>query len=132
MTKLCMEVRKAPSLDDYFSQDFQKVCAAGAGQQVVEPAEHELFIDIDTEEDFGVFLRHYTVLSQAGYVFGYGAIPSKSGLPHRHVIVYLNRPVRSHEERILLQAALGSDRKRELLSWIRIQNGNPTPSVFFE
>jgi hypothetical protein len=50
------------------------------------------------------------------------------------VVVTLDRPVRDACERVMLQALLGSDPMRELLSLERIQNGSDDDavSVFFE
>lgn len=58
--------------------------------------------------------------------------PSRSGAPgKRHITLALNRKLTS-VERILFQALLGSDRKRELLSYIRVLNSDPEPTLFFE
>jgi hypothetical protein len=57
--------------------------------------------------------------------------PSRSGLPKRHLIVRLNRPV-SNAERIALQAALGSDPVREILGIVRVQHNDPHPTLFLE
>jgi len=35
-------------------------------------------------------------------------------------------------ERVLLQACLGSDPVREVLSFLRIKRNHPTPTTFFE
>jgi hypothetical protein len=60
---------------------------------------------------------------------------SPSGEPgHAHVVVTLERPVRDMRERIMLQALLGSDPMRELLSWRRLEDGadEDAISLFFE
>ena len=58
--------------------------------------------------------------------------PSPSGRPGRHhVVVTMPRPV-SPMERIALQAILGSDPIREMLSWFRIERGIEEPTIFFE
>ena len=54
---------------------------------------------------------------------------SKSG--NTHCRITLREPL-SDTERILLQLALGSDPVRELLSWGRVRNGCPYPTLFFE
>lgn len=56
---------------------------------------------------------------------------SKSGGEHRHITLTLSNNI-SDVERILLQAILGSDPKRELLSYIRILRNIPQPTAFFE
>jgi hypothetical protein len=55
--------------------------------------------------------------------------PSKSGLPHRHVVVASPRNMLSPAKRIALQAILGSDPLREMLSMFRYLNGDPYPSL---
>lgn len=54
---------------------------------------------------------------------------SRSG--HKHARIKLPFKV-SALERIALQAALGSDYKREILSVFDLRRGDPTPTVFFE
>lgn len=54
---------------------------------------------------------------------------SKSG--NTHVSITLLKPM-SQIERLFLQTALGSDPVRELLSWGRVRNGCPYPTLFFE
>ena len=106
--------------------------AAAARQcEVRYPASNELFIDIDSERDFerfkvllGMFERFYKVR-------GWRATPSASGLPHRHVVVEVGGNVTAFE-RIAMQAMLGSDLKREMLSFERHLEDNPNPTVFFE
>ena len=86
------------------------------GLVAVLPNENELFLDIDTDEDYKIFLFHRTLLGERFFAYPeYECIPSSSGLPHRHIIVTLPFKV-TQDQRIALQAALGSDRKRELLS----------------
>jgi hypothetical protein len=48
-----------------------------------------------------------------------------------HIIIRFENPISIHE-RILLQACLGSDRKRELLSYIRHLNGIEQPILLFK
>lgn len=96
------------------------------------PKPTELFIDLDSEEDKTWFyLNIGKVREQMGNV-DIEWISSPSGDPgHAHVIVTLSREV-SEMERILLQAILGSDRKREALSWVRLVNNDPSPTLFYE
>lgn len=57
---------------------------------------------------------------------------SKSGRGHYHGYVQLTRIVAHPLERYLLQACLGSDRRKELLTWMRWYEGHEMPCVFFE
>jgi hypothetical protein len=114
---------------------FEAACeqAEAKGCNVVLPRPNQLFIDIDTHEDFLTFFEHRAMLDSIGE--GGKVIsdtPSKSGLPRRHIVLEFDRDL-DNMERVLLQAVLGSDRKRELLSWIRIRSGaSEHPTLFFE
>ena len=86
------------------------------GLVAVLPNSNELFLDIDTDADYNLFLFHLAILGERFYEnIEFESLTSSSGLPHRHIIVKLPFDVTT-EQRIALQAALGSDRKRELLS----------------
>ncbi len=108
--------------------------AAEKGCVVRVPGPRELFIDIDSEEANANFERLLKACPP-GLVERFERAPSPSGAPgHYHVVVLLSRDVKSDTERVLLQAVLGSDPMRELLSWRRIENGSDSASVsiFFE
>lgn len=102
---------------------------------VVYPQPNELFIDLDDPDDEG--FMHDQIARLRRYFPGGDVLvkmaPSKSGGGRQHVTITLPRPVKDAAERILLQACLGSDRVRELLSWARLEtNATPHPTVFFE
>jgi len=96
-------------------------------------AEDELFIDIDTEEQFQRYLLVRPLMfAHFGIQFKDWVItPSKEGLPHRHVTVKLKTPL-PLLARVALQAALGSDPLREFLSVRRALNGEDNVVIFFE
>lgn len=100
---------------------------------VAVPGISELFIDIDNEHGLSQFETQYRVLLK----FRPRAqvtrnTPSPSGEPgHFHIVVDLGESV-DPLERCLLQAILGSDPKRELLSWQRLNNQDEVPTLFFE
>jgi NDP-sugar pyrophosphorylase family protein len=105
------------------------------GFDILVPDTHELFIDIDTEENYQRFLVGIARLQQEfdeplGKV-EYTEKPSKSGLPKRHVIVSLPFDV-TPAERIAYQAVLGSDLVREVLSLFRLRWGDPVPTLLAE
>jgi hypothetical protein len=105
--------------------------AAARGQIVIEPKPNQLFVDIDCEDDLVVFRKNLGWLE--GLVTGYALKPSGSGKPgHYHITVELSRDVKDGYERIGLQAILGSDRLREVLSWRNLANESGRPTVFFE
>lgn len=96
------------------------------------PSPNELLIDIDNDTHWEAFVRSFDIfkreypLEQSCKIY-----PSRSGLPCRHVIVQL--PFKIDDwQRIALQAALGSDPVRELLSILRLQRGDAHPTMFIE
>jgi hypothetical protein len=108
--------------------------AAGKGCVVRVPGPRELFIDIDSDEA-NVSFERLRKACPADLIDRVDRTPSPSGRPgHYHIVVRLNRDLRDDRERVLLQAVLGSDPMRELLSWRRIENGSDSASVsiFFE
>ena len=58
-------------------------------------------------------------------------LPSRSGLPKRHITVTLDQPITNYQ-RLALQVMLGSDRVREFLGYIQEKQGDPTPILFIE
>ena len=118
--------------------DDPKVVAKREGLTVHLPDDNELFIDIDSDED----LAHYEEMMEVLRSIGCSVTPaievdsvvrsrSKSGKGW-HIRVRFEQDV-TPMERIAFQAALGSDRKRELLSILRIRLGvDRPPTIFFE
>jgi hypothetical protein len=107
--------------------------AAKEGWKVVTPKPNELFIDIDGEADMKTFRENVAIFDELVMtIAGKKVMPSKSGDPaRRHIIVTLSRDI-TDTERLLFQLMLGSDRKRELLGYVRVLNDDPTPTLFFE
>lgn len=105
--------------------------AEARGCVVIEPKPNELFIDIDRASDLECFWRNLGWLEDL--VTGYIMSPSTSGQSDKyHIVVTLKRDVRDAYERIGLQAILGSDRLREVLSWRNAVHGSGRPTCFFE
>lgn len=107
--------------------------AALDGEIVVLPLPNQLFIDIDDEASMQLFERSLKKIEEYVGVLGYPDItPSRSGnVERQHIVVTLARAV-TQTERILLQAVLGSDLRRELLSYCRITINDPHPTLFLE
>lgn len=103
--------------------------AKDLGLDVVLPEANELFLDIDNEDDYKVFVEVSAILKD--YIIAWHSAPSKSGLPKRHIKVQFSRDV-NPIERIMLQALLGSDRKHEAHSIVAYINGHTNPTMFFE
>ena len=98
---------------------------------IVAPKPFELFIDIDNGDDLELFDMMCAILTRNYVHTDTPRITPSQEEGHYHVVVSLDRPV-DNMTRIALQACLGSDRKRELLSIIRALNGDTRPTVFFE
>lgn len=106
--------------------------AAERNLDIKYPAPNELFVDIDNARDFARFKTLIEMLDRVEGVAKWVDTPSASGGQHRHIVVTLTRNV-SQFERIAFQAMLGSDLKREILSYERHKTGShPHPTVFFE
>ncbi len=103
--------------------------AAKTGRQVVRPLLNQIFIDLDSQSDLIMFmdrLETFKRFESAGCV-----VTTSQTDDHYHAIVTLDREP-SPWERVALQAALGSDRKRELLAIINRVGDMPGPNCFFE
>ena len=102
------------------------------GKVVVLPKGNELFIDVDSEAHEQLFHANLTKINEHVGVKGWVSNTSPSGYPQRkHIVVELSRDV-IPLERILIQAVLGSDLRRELLSYCRWTLNDPNPTLFFE
>lgn len=101
------------------------------GYNIILPASNELQIDIDTYDGYQRFLTSFDILVRYFEEAKYVEKASKSGLPHRHIVVTLPFEV-SEAERIAFQAALGSDHKREILGAIRNQLNIQPCTLFAE
>lgn len=103
------------------------------GYDVVVPKANELQIDIDSEDAYTVFLDAVGMFIANGAVshLHYDEHPSRSGLPCRHITVRLPFELDTWQ-RIALQAAFGSDYKRELLSCVRALRRDEYPTLFVE
>ena len=98
---------------------------------VVFPTAHQLQIDIDSNRAFDVYFAMKPLLEKYYGVRKQTIAYSRSGAPKRHITVELFRTV-SNEERILLQVLMGSDRVREFLGLIQLNQGDPHPVLFLE
>lgn len=100
--------------------------------KVIFPEENELLLDFDNSVAYDHFENVIHILEEYWGVVSRKESPSLSGKPgHVHVIVRLNTQLTSLE-RIAIQAALGSDGKRELLGIVRVHHDDPHPTLFLE
>ena len=131
------EVTKAPSKHLSYNKINSEIAfeqAAKDGNRVVLPKPNQLLIDIDSEEAeinfFRQFPRFVELIDEDAYLFS--KEPSKSGKDgHWHIIVELGLDVEP-ERRVLFQLMLGSDLRRELLSYVRVSEGDEHPTLFIE
>lgn len=108
--------------------------AAAGGCTIIFPKKDELLLDLDTEEQFGALPEKVDMLGQMWRAEAVitRAVPSNSGLPHRHVTVQVPGCVFNDATRAGLQMFLGSDPVREALCFKRIDEGVDNPTVFVE
>jgi hypothetical protein len=106
------------------------------GYICIYPKPNQLFIDVDTAAQFAQFL---SLLDLLGDIFCTDSIPwtstkSRSGGDHQHIVVELPMEI-TQMERLVLQACMGSDAKRELLGFFHLRlkgKPDPQPTVFQE
>ena len=107
--------------------------AKAAGHKVLTPYANELFIDIDTDEqyeDMKSRLRNFpNMMFMTAKITR--DVPSMSGLPHRHVTVTLGEDV-DNMTRAAMQMFLCSDPVREILAVRRVLQGVSNPIIFIE
>lgn len=103
--------------------------AKDRGVKALIPADNELFIDIDTPEQLTQFYEMRALLHENAVSFKMKKTKSRTK-GHFHIRATFRRNI-TPIERIALQAILGSDPKREALSWLRIQRGEEA-TFFFE
>ena len=131
--KLTVGFTKVKETDSktYSRFDVAQEQAKAKGLQIILPGSRELFVDIDSHTARAVFNANIGKLLEVEPA-DYRLRPSPSGVSGReHAVVVLHRRVNVFE-RIALQAALGSDPIREMLSWQRAKRGDKNPTLFFE
>jgi|SRR5580698_1860138 hypothetical protein len=109
--------------------------ANAKGLQLLWPDDQQLFVDIDDEFSLQLFERGMkAILAFWPDTKVTRKTPSPSGKPGRyHIVIELNRkaPLTS-EERLTLQALLGSDPKREILGHVQLAEDEVRVTRFFE
>lgn len=103
------------------------------GNDILFPAEDELQVDIDSDEQYEIYQANFSILCRESRdVFQTRMVESKSGPGHKHITIKWRGHKFTAYERIAWQAALGSDPKRELLSALRCHAGDAHPTLFVE
>jgi len=115
------------------SSEYAQKNAKLKGLDIVLPYPNQLQLDIDSEADYEAFNKNLAKFRlHVGSVSIYEDHPSKSGDPgKRHITLRFEQDL-TPLDRILFQLFLGSDRTRELLSYIRYVNDDPNPTLFYE
>jgi len=108
-----------------------KAYAEAAGCTFEEADDRTLFIDIDSDLQYTVFVKNSQLAKKL-----FGPMPvkiteSKSSNGHKHIRVTLPESW-SLLQRLVLQACLGSDLKREMIGLKRQMAGEENVIVFFE
>lgn len=112
-----------------------EVVAKEKGCIILRPAENELFLDFDTEEQWkGLEEQLADLINDRECPHSISETFSKSGAPNRHVIITFHGKKFSPGERVLFQMLLGSDPKREFLDGRRLFHGVSAENTtcFFE
>lgn len=113
------------------------------GLRIVEPKPNELQIDLDGSAELAIFRQQLSILQAQGIGKKWDLLVTESKRPGKfHATVYTQFPVGSELVsgeiafcdimRVLYQAVLGSDIRREAFNLCRVLNGNKYPIVFFE
>ena len=125
--------------DDHKEYDFNSIQSCkvelNEGEVIRLPQPNELLIDIDSEESLknfeATFAKFDLHVMRILTVVRYPSRSGGTGLPQEHVVLTLERDI-TPTERVMFQAFLGSDPMRELLSYVRILNDDPGPTLFVD
>ncbi len=122
-------------IEDELYEDFDKKAEEIAEERnctVFYPEANQLTIDIDDEDQYQNFLKRYSeFVAFTESTYEMKELPSKSGLPHRHIVINSSREY-SEIEKVAIQFALASDPVRETLNLWRFFRGVEKPSRFFQ
>lgn len=105
-------------------------CAEANGFEVVRSSPTALLLDLDTLDQLAQYEAVKLALLRNVQVDGIDHWRSKSG--NKHVHIRLVEPIEDPAKRYALQAALGSDPVKEMLSIFRLLNGVREPSMLFK
>ena len=128
-----MQLKATEAINDYsLGSEAAFKEAKRKGQIVVLPKDNELFIDIDDLESMQTFEERIDRIEAFIFVESVVKHKSRSNDPDKfHITVTLRHDINAIE-RILLQLLLGSDSTREMLSYFRVKDDDPHPTLFIE
>jgi hypothetical protein len=115
-----------------FTEQGTQQRAIERGQSIEVAPPNVLQIDIDGPESYERFSEQLEIYQSCPTLPPLGKIVERdSRTPgHKHITIELDTEY-TVEQRIMLQAILGSDLKRELLSLASVYNGHANPIVFY-
>ena len=98
------------------------------GLEIVVAGERDIFLDVDTDEDFAHFEKVRPLLAKWMQIQTVYMWRSKSNHRHIHIVSKVDIPI---ERRVLIQACCGSDRMKELCTLFDLmQSPNNVPLLF--
>ena len=104
--------------------------AKANGLTIVVPEPNQLQLDIDSPKLPANYAEQLEILGCIRKITSVRQTTSKSG--NIHVYIDLDGPI-APVERVLLQACMGSDQKRELLTFLNMQSpDNKRPQFLYE
>lgn len=125
------ELAEFPPLREYEVLQIEEVIKRGeaAGCEVIRANDFLLLLDIDSAKDYETFTYHIALLRNWLEVEEVDEWKSRSG--NCHIRIRLKNPL-PMITRYGLQAALGSDGKRELLNYRDLAEGILEPCVLYK
>lgn len=116
--------------DGYKEEIDKATTAATMGCEARYPSPYEVMCDLDTPEAVVTFNERFAFLREAvtGMFFRADFLKSRNG--NCHVVVTCSEEI-TQEMRLMLQAMLGSDPKREILGFMRyLKHGEANDCLF--
>lgn len=117
-----------------YTEEEAKALAAESGCECMFPEKCELFLDVDVKVRSNadrIIRRVWSAMVENGVVSSGNAQFTTSKGGNIHVYLHTTFPL-DHLTRIALQAMLGSDPIKELLSLRRLEEGSTIPVLLFE
>jgi hypothetical protein len=118
------------SLHHPFSDASARAKAERLNCDILYSDDTTLLLDLDTPEAVSAFKERLDLAEELGFAwnFSYDILTSRSGRSHGVLDLRIPLPV---DQRIALQAILGSDWKREMLSLAGLRKGQENPILLF-
>lgn len=108
--------------------------AEARGCRVIEGGEKKLLLDFDDDQSVERYMKMRSKLNELYPILSEGWWRSSSGAPHAHAVIHFTPEAAplSADQRVALQAALGSDGFREMFAVRRLTLGVEEPSLLFQ